>query len=171
MFSIAAFFHFGDAPNIFAHISVSHVSKVLDCTTEAGKEIWNLIFDKATKHQTPLNIEMFGTLLELFIVSNYDDSILDVCLLLVQHLSKDKNCKDHYNQYRTAILAKISEYFSSKNTKNTEKNKEFVRRTLSGFVTVISTTLSKFEDVNADQATSLRIIFKTYLKESVSFLR
>lgn len=143
---------------------------MFDCTTDGGKEIWDLIFGRATKQLTPLNIKMFDKLLELFGVTNNDDSILDVCLLLVQHLAKDKNCKDHYNQYRTAILSKIIEFFSNKKAKNVEMNREFVGRTLSGFVTVIATTLSKLNDVSEDQASSLRSIFKTYLKESVRFM-
>lgn len=118
---------------------------------------------------TLLNIAMFDELQILLSARNSDDRILDVCLLLVQHLAKEKKCKDHYNQYRSVILARISEHFTGKNAKNPERNREFVRRTLPGFVTVIATTLSKFGHVTEDQASSLRSIFKAYLKDSVRF--
>lgn len=147
------------------------MAKIFDCTTEGGKEIWDLIFVRATKQRTPLNIAMIDNLLDLLSVVKNNDSIVDVCLLLVQHLSKEKKCKDHYNQYRIAILAKISVYFSSEKAKNVEKNRALIDRTRSGFVTVIATTLAQFENVIEELATSLRSIFKIYLQESVRFLR
>lgn len=132
--------------------------------------IFDMIFDRVAKQLTDDNCKMLNDFLDLCTEyqngkQTQNDTLLNIGVIAVVQLSKTKKAKEYFDKFRVALLAIIRKYFASK-WLNKEKNEfEFVVKTLSAFVIILKTLISKTPDEVDDQLVE---ITKKYLRNSVS---
>lgn len=76
-------------PNIFGHIGVETFAKIFNCDVN-GRLVYELMFDKSVKDMRPEICKIFADLLKTLSECSIDSNILDICLVLVEIMSKVK---------------------------------------------------------------------------------
>lgn len=129
-----------------------------------------MIFDRVAKNLNEDNCKMLNHLLDICVEFQIDNPaqhevLLNIGVIAVVQLSKNKKAKEYFDKFRHALLDIIKRYFASKLFKKEENVTEFVTKTLSAFVIIIKTMVSKApEDIDEQLAN----ITKKYLRNSVS---
>lgn len=165
-----ALFHFGEMPNIFRNLKVSTLIALLKDDTNA-QSIFSLIFEKTCRDLNEVNanvLEESIALLQQF--SNNEDSeqkiLLQIAVLIVCDLSKDKKNRAHCDRFRDILFEIIVNA-----SKQTDSMDWLINVTLPAFILIVKAHV----DANKSAATSetnnskeITKLMKIYLKNTVT---
>lgn len=159
------FVHFGDALDAFAVLPIDGWVRCVGSGV-AVLPLYRSVFERSVRSPTAATRTAFDRLLVL-LEEDADDGagLLDVALLLVDCLQGHKQCKEHFVQYRRAILAAIERRLASTDRADRPADAQFVARTLSGFVVVLLAELAA-ATAESTKAPALRAAFALYVEHA-----
>lgn len=166
VYFFAEILHFENFPAIFNYIQINDLVQMFNSENETG--VFDMIFDRVAKNLSDDNNKMLNDFVDICADGDKrtkNDILLNIAVIAVVQLSKNKKAKDHFDKYRIALLAIIRKHFAGKMLSTEDKVSEFVARTLSAYVIIIKTLVSKAPEEIDDQLVE---ITKQYLRNSVS---
>lgn len=150
-------------PAIFSHLSIETLIGVFKAES-AAKSIYDMIFNRIVKDLNNTNLNMLDVLHSLLkkfdkVGARQQQAILDIAVLAVVNLSKNKKHKEHYDRFRVTLFEIIRNGVANDDA---EASKKCLEKTLPAFATIIKTMVARNE--TDDGVTD---IFKLFMKNSV----
>lgn len=153
-------------PNIFRNLKVNNLITLLKDDTSATL-IFSLIFEKACRDLNEINtnvLDEFIVLLELF--ENNAESqqriLLQVAVLIVVDLSKDKKNRSQYERFRNILMEIITN-----KSKETENIGWLMQTTLPAFMIIVRAHVDANKTADGNKSNEIIKLMKLYLNNTV----
>lgn len=159
---LKAFIHFGQTPDLFAVLPVDAWVTVFGAAPLV-QPLWQTSFERVVRDLSATNATMFDALLALWQAD--DAALLDIALVLIEQLAKEKRYKAAYALYGNQLLVSVRRHLSGAQRTDSVADAGFVSRTLTGFVTVLSSRIGNAK-TTGDIDGELQRAVKVYLQHA-----
>lgn len=162
-------FHFGEMPNIFRNLKVKTLITLLKDDPSA-QSIFSLIFEKACRDLNEINTNVLDELIVLLNPNQFNNNneesqqkiLLQIAVLVVCDLSKDKKNRSRYDRFRDILIEIIAN-----KSKETDYIEWLMQTTLPAFMIIVRAHVDTNKTTDANNSDEIIKLMKLYLNNTV----